>query len=194
MKTWQFQVNVPIVAQTVSQVLPTGFTRTVLLTRTLWIKAHHNQWRPVDRKVGPVLTGDQGTQSQNHLGNCRVFTSAWPKEAGVPERRRGMGEVEGSPCFFLFGKSPVSSASQNTWNQEGQGSYHPVVKHPIQQWGMVVVLAIQVLTHNLDVSLLAHLLSWLHSKTDVASGMERDRGTVTSKPLTKNSIYAYDPP
>lgn len=33
---------------------------------------------------------------------------------------------------------------------------------------MVVVLAVQVLTHNLDVRLLAHLLGGLHSKTDVA--------------------------
>lgn len=33
-----------------------------------------------------------------------------------------------------------------------------MVKHTIQQGGVVVVLAIQVLTHNLDVRLLAHLL------------------------------------
>lgn len=59
---------------------------------------------------------------------------------------------------------------------------------------MVVVLAVQVLTHNLDVRLLAHLLGRLHSKTDVASGMKRNRGAITSKPLTKNGDSICDPP
>ena len=49
-------------------------------------------------------------------------------------------------------------ASQNAQKREGLGPYHPMVKHTIQQGGVVVVLAIQVLTHNLDVRLLAHLL------------------------------------
>ena len=41
---------------------------------------------------------------------------------------------------------------------KGSRSYHPVVQHPVQQRGVVVVLAVQVLTHNLDVCLLPHLL------------------------------------
>lgn len=60
---------------------------------------------------------------------------------------------------------------------EGWGlTYHPMVKHTIQQGGMVVVLAVQVLTHNLDMGLLAHLLRGLHSKTDVASGIKKKTG------------------
>lgn len=43
-----------------------------------------------------------------------------------------------------------------------------MVKHSIQQGGVVVVLAVQVLTDNLDMCLLAHLLRGLHSKTDMA--------------------------
>lgn len=46
-----------------------------------------------------------------------------------------------------------------------------MVKHSIQQGGMVVVLAVQVLTDNLDMCLLAHLLRGLHSKTDMASAV-----------------------
>ena len=108
---------------------------------------------------------DQSSQVTRALGVRITWETAGyshPPDQRRLESLRGAGEwgeVEGSPCFFLFGKSPVSSASQNTWNREGQGSYHPVVQHPVQQRGMVVVLAIQVLAHNLDVSLLAHLLS-----------------------------------
>lgn len=79
----------------------------------------NNQWRPVERKLGQALTGVQGTQSQNHLGRRRVFMFTGPRKAGVPEIRWGRGEVEGRG-FFLVGKSPVSPASQNTWNHEGQ--------------------------------------------------------------------------
>lgn len=66
--------------------------------------------------------------------------------------------MEKNPYFYQSDKSSVSSASQNTWNQEGARSYHPMIKYPIQQGGMVVVLAVQVLTHNLDMCLLTHLL------------------------------------
>lgn len=44
---------------------------------------------------------------------------------------------------------------------------------------MVVVLAVQVLTDNLDMCLLAHLLRGLHSKTNMASAMETDREKFT---------------
>lgn len=97
--------------------------------------------------------------------------------------------MERCPRFFQSGKAPVSS-NQNTGPRKGKGAYHPMVKHPIQQGSMVVVLAVQVLTHNLDVRLLAHLLGGLHSKTDVASGMEK--GAITSKQATKNSDYTSD--
>lgn len=58
---------------------------------------------------------------------------------------------------------------------EGVRPYHPMVQHTVQQGSMVVVLAVQVLTHNLDVGLLAHLLRGLHSKTDVASGIKKKK-------------------
>lgn len=48
---------------------------------------------------------------------------------------------------------------------------------------MVVVLAVQVLTDNLDMCLLAHLLRGLHSKTDMASVMETNKGKSTSKSM-----------
>lgn len=57
-----------------------------------------------------------------------------------------------------------------------------MVKHSIQQGGMVVVLAVQVLTDNLDMCLLAHLLRGLHSKTDMASAVGTNRGKVYQSP------------
>lgn len=80
----------------------------------------NNTWRPVERKLGRALTGGQGTQSQNHLGRCRVFMFTGPRKSGVPEICWGRGEVEGSPGFFLSGKSRVSPASQNTRSHERQ--------------------------------------------------------------------------
>jgi len=44
-----------------------------------------------------------------------------------------------------------------------------VVEHPILQWGVVVVLAVQVLADHLDVGLLPHLLWGFHPEADVAS-------------------------
>ena len=40
----------------------------------------------MERKLGRALTGGQGTQSQNHLGKCRVFMFTGPRKAGVPEK------------------------------------------------------------------------------------------------------------
>jgi hypothetical protein len=57
-----------------------------------------------------------------------------------------------------------------------------MVKHSIQQGGVVVVLAVQVLTDNLDMCLLAHLLRGLHSKTDMASAVGTNQRKV-SKPM-----------
>lgn len=48
-------------------------------------------------------------------------------------------------------------------------AYHTVVQHSIGQWRVFGVLAVQVLADHLDVSLLTHLLSRFHPKTDVAS-------------------------
>lgn len=48
-------------------------------------------------------------------------------------------------------------------------SYHAVVQHSIGQWSVFGVLAVQILTDHLDVSLLTHLLGRLHPKADVAS-------------------------
>lgn len=48
-------------------------------------------------------------------------------------------------------------------------SYHPMVQHPIGQWSVFGVLAVQILTDHLDVGLLTHLLCGLHPKADVAS-------------------------
>lgn len=48
-------------------------------------------------------------------------------------------------------------------------SYHTVVQHSIRQWSVFGVLAVQILTDHLDMSLLTHLLSRFHPKADVAS-------------------------
>lgn len=48
-------------------------------------------------------------------------------------------------------------------------SYHMVVQDPVGQGGMRGVLAVQILTDHLNVSLLPHLLSRFHPKADVAS-------------------------
>lgn len=109
-------------------------------------------------------SGDQSSQVAKRLG-IRIPWEAKAYSHPIGRRRealgcvrRGTGWMEGGPVSTSVIKSPVSPASQNTRNPEGAGSYHPVVKHPIQQGGVVVVLAVQVLTHNLDVRLLAHLL------------------------------------
>lgn len=47
--------------------------------------------------------------------------------------------------------------------------YHAVVQHSVGHRRVRRVLAVQVLTDHLNVSLLTHLLSRLHPKTDVAS-------------------------
>ena len=80
----------------------------------------NSQWRPVERELGRALTGGHGTQSQNHLARGRVFMFPGPRKAGAPEMCWGSREVERRPGFFRSGQSPVSPASQATWNQEGQ--------------------------------------------------------------------------
>lgn len=80
------------------------------------------------------------------------LTAGW----GLGWVRRGTGWVEGGPVSTHGISHQFQVKAQRT--RKAQGSYHPVVKHPVQQGGVVVVLAVQVLTHNLDVCLLAHLL------------------------------------
>lgn len=59
-------------------------------------------------------------------------------------------------------------------------SYHTMIQHPIGQWSVFGVLAVQVLTDHLDVGLLTHLLSRFHPKADVASVNKYKRGLMSA--------------
>ena len=48
-------------------------------------------------------------------------------------------------------------------------SYHTMVQHPIGQWRVLGVLAVQILADHLDMGLLTHLLGRLDAETNVAS-------------------------
>lgn len=104
-----------------------------------------------------------------------------PTKARVPDSNsdmRGRGRREDGETL-----APSFMASQliecvNCGTLGGTGPYHSVVKHSIQQGGVVVVLAVQVLTDNLDMCLLAHLLRGFHSKADMASAAGANRGKV----------------
>lgn len=54
-------------------------------------------------------------------------------------------------------------------------SYHAVVQYSIGQWSVFSVLAVQVFTDHLDMSLLTHLLSRFHPKADVASVNRKEK-------------------
>ena len=137
MKTRQLEINVPVVAETVRQVLPTGLARTILLTCTL------------QREECPAIGGEKAQERDP------ILTSQAAVTENLVCRLRSTGR---------------------------DGPYHPMVEHSIQQRGMVVVLAVQVLTDNLDMCLLAHLLGGLHSETDVASAVGTNRGKVYQSP------------
>lgn len=73
-------------------------------------------------------------------------------------------------------------------------SYHTVVQHSIRQWSVFCVLAVQVLTDHLDMSLLTHLLSRFHPKADVASVNNREnyRVKIIDKMLITYDLLCYE--